>query len=72
MRHKTARQLAEENDFSGTDDLFTTMVDFVKEGLTLIAKGEFNSLCSSGQNQLLKFCSDNNDTDAYNFYQSLI
>jgi len=66
---KTARQLAEEFDLD-VEDMFEAFAQATNA--KVIFSAHFKSLTKSAQNQLLKFCSDNNDTDAYNFYHSLI
>jgi len=71
MRHKTARQLAEEENGMDVEEFFDYLIMISKVGVVK-PKVLFESMCATAQNQLLKFCSDNNDTDAYNFYHSLI
>jgi len=73
MRHKTAEDLAAEQALDGSEDLFYLMMGTYKGKLGMCyCSGLFKDLNYYAQNQLLKFCSDNNDTDAYNFYHSLI
>jgi len=71
MRNKTARQLAEEENGMDVEEFFDYLIMISKVGVVK-PKVLFECMCATAQNKLLKFCSDNNDTDAYNFYHSLI
>jgi len=68
---KTARQLAEEENCESVEQLFTQMVQTFNAGLHINAMGNFNSLKSIGQEQLLRYCASNDD-NAYKFFHSLI
>jgi len=72
MKGLSAKEMAYNESLGSTEELFDELLLIVKSGSLLYAMASFHSLCATAQNQLLKFCSDNNDTDAYNFYHSLI
>lgn len=72
MAHKTAKQLAENQCLNGSDELFSLMVNSYTGEMGMgYCVGLYKQLTASAQNQLLNFCEQNNDTDAYNFYHSL-
>lgn len=69
----SANRLAEDLDFDSAELLFEFLISQCKDSVyQILGIGNFKSLNAAAQNQLLKFCSDNNDDDAYNFYHSLI
>lgn len=61
MRHKTARQLAEDLECDNVDDAFEflrLLSTSTAKGVHTIAMAAFHSVTLTAQNQLLKFCSN--------------
>lgn len=72
MKHLTAQQLAERLDLDSDFDLFKGMIDDFESSNLIAARANFNMLRAANQKQLLKYCNEYNNDDAYNFFHSLI
>lgn len=72
MVHLTAKKLAENLGLESEDELFDLMIEDFKANNTIAARANFNMLRATNQRQLLKYCNEYNNDDAYNFFHSLI
>jgi len=71
MNHLTTKELAEELEVEVTE-LFEMLCDMHKGNLFTHAKANFNRLLASSKKQVLKYCTEVDNMDAYNFFHSLI
>ena len=72
MKHLTAEDLAIELGLESGTELFEGMISDFESSNLIAARANFNMLRAANQKQLLKYCNEYNNDDAYNFFHSLI